>query len=141
MILKNFCIFIFVRTYRKHNKSVHLINYHIIWCPKYRRGILIGDLKLRLERIIRDAIHEKRGETLALEIMPDHVHLCVSLPPDVAPHKAVKLAKGRSSNYLRKEFPFLLKMPTLWSRSYFISSVGNVSTEQVMEYIENQWKK
>jgi len=113
----------------------------MIWCPRYRRKLLVGTLKDRLDGIIRDAVHEKRGQTLAMEIMPDHVHLCVSLPPDVAPHKVVKLAKGRSSNYLRKEFPYLLKMPTLWTRSYFVSTVGNVSTEKVMEYVENQWKK
>jgi len=130
-----------VSNYRRNNKSVCLLNYHLIWCPKYRRKLLIGELKDRLQTIIQEAVHEKRGQVLALEIMPDHVHLCVSLPSDVAPHKLAKAVKGRSSNYLRKEFPSLLKMPTLWSRSYFMSTVGNVSTETVMEYIENQWKK
>ena len=130
-----------MRSYKRNNTSVYLLNYHLIWCPKYRRKLLVGSLKERLESIIRDVVFEKRGDVLALEIMPDHVHLNVSLPPDVAPHKMAKAVKGRSSNYLRKEFPYLLKMPTLWSRSYFISTTGTVSTSKVMEYINNQWKK
>jgi len=127
--------------YINHNKRVYLLNYHTIWCPKYRRSILVGQLKIDLENIIHDTIKEKRGDIIALEVMPDHVHLSFSLPPDVAPHNAVKLAKGRSSNLLRKRYPHLLKMPCLWTRSYFISTTGMVSTETVKQYIEKQWDK
>lgn len=128
-----------MRKYKKNIKSVSLLNYHIIWCPKYRKNILVDKIKTRLETIIKEAIYEKRCEIIALEIMPNHVHLCVSAPPKIAPHKIVKIVKGRSSNYLRKEFPQLLKMPTLWSRSYFVATTGNVSTDIIMNYINNQW--
>jgi putative transposase len=127
--------------YIHHNKVVYLLNYHAIWCPKYRRGLLVGDIRNRLEGIIYDAVKQKRGKIIAFEIMPDHVHLSFSLPPTEVPYKLVKLIKGRSSNVLRKEFPALLKMPTFWSRSYFITTTGSVSTEEVEKYIEEQWIK
>ena len=127
--------------YKSHNRAKYLCNYHIVWCPKYRRKLLVGDIKDRLEQIIKDVCYEKQVEIIAMEIMPDHVHLFVSLSLRIAPFKIVKAVKGRSSNYLRKEFPQLLKMPTLWSGSYFMSSVGNVSSATVKKYIENQWVK
>ena len=127
--------------YNKNNKSVFLLGYHIVWCPKYRRGILLGEIRNRLEQIIKEVTCEKRGKILAMEVMPDHVHLCISLPPDVAPHMFVKSVKGRSSNNLRKEFTSLMKMPSLWTRSYFISSFGDVSTDTVLEYVKRQWDK
>ena len=126
--------------YKRHNKAVYLCNYHIIWCPKYRRKLLVGDLKNRLEEIIKDALYEKGAEIVSMEVMPDHVHLLVSTNTKTAPFQIVKAMKGRSSNILRKEFPFLTKMPTLWSRSYFVSTVGNASTAVVKNYIENQWE-
>ena len=136
-----YLIFIFVERYTKGNKTVYVLNYHIVWSPKYRRSVLVGDIKKRLETIIEEAVCEKRGKVLAMEVMPDHVHLCVSLSPDVAPYKMVKLAKGRSSNVLRKEFPELLKMPTLWTRSYFIATSGTVSTDTILNYVKSQWDK
>lgn len=135
------CIFIFVNTYKKHNKVIYLMQYHIIWCPKYRRSILTGALKERTEEIIKEVVYERNGEIIAMEIMPDHIHLFVGMKPKETPHRFVKALKGRTSNYLRKEFPELLKMPTLWSRSYFLSTVGNVSGKTVKEYIEQQWTK
>lgn len=133
-------MFILVNNYKIKNKSTYLLQYHVIWCPKYRRGVLIGKLKNRCEEIIKEAIHEKRCEITTMEIMPDHIHVLVSARPDESPHRIVKAMKGRTSNLLRKEFPELLKMPTLWSRSYFISSVGNASESVVKNYIENQWR-
>lgn len=127
--------------YNRSNKSVHLINYHIVWCPKYRRKLLVGKLKTRLEEIIKDVAYEKRCKIIALEVMPDHVHLFVSSEPNIAPFSILKALKGRSSNLLRKEFPDLRKMPSLWTRSYFVSSAGNASSETVQKYIENQWTK
>ena len=127
--------------YKSHNRTKYLCNYHIVWCPKYRRKLLVGKIKDRLEQIIKDVCYAKQSEVIALEIMPDHVHLFVSVSPRVAPFKIVKAVKGRSSNFLRKEFPELLKMPTLWSGSYFLSSAGNVSSSTIKKYIENQWAK
>lgn len=123
------------------NKAVYLLQYHIVWSPKYRRQLLTGSLKLRLEEIIKEVCCDKHLEIKALEIMPNHVHLLVSSNPKQTPYKIIKSIKGRSSNLLRKEFPELLKMPTLWTRSYFISSIGNVSEKTIKHYIESQWKK
>lgn len=127
--------------YRKNNKVIYLTQYHIIFCPKYRRGILVDKIKERLEQIIQEVCCEKNIEMKKMEIMPNHVHLFISISYKDAPYKIVKAFKGRSSNILRKEFPELLKMPTLWSRSFFLASMGNASEETIMKYIEGQWKK
>lgn len=127
--------------YQHKNTSVSMVNYHIIFCPKYRRHILVDGIKRRLEEIIRDVAMENGWEVIAKEIMPDHVHLFVSADTRTRPEIVVKRFKGRSSRYLRNEFPELLKMPTLWTRSYFLSTAGNVSASTIKKYIEQQWDK
>jgi len=127
--------------YKTSRNTVYLINYHIIWCPKRRKKVLIGNIKERLKSIIESVAKENDLKILALEIMPDHVHLFISGYPTVPVHKFIKLFKGRSSNLLRKEFPILLRLPTLWTHSYFVSTAGNVSSESIQKYIENQSKK
>jgi putative transposase len=130
-----------MKNYIHHNKAVYLTQYHIIWCPKYRRNILTEQIKNRLESIIHEVCDEMDAEIKALEIMPNHVHIFVSFTYREPIYKLIKKMKGRSSNLLRKEFPELRKMSTLWTRSFFVSSVGNVSEKTVMEYIKNQWNK
>jgi len=102
---------------------------------------LVGSVAKKLSQIIHDLAKEKAWQIVALEVKPDHVHCFVSADPSVAPHKIVKAIKGRSSNMLRKEFPELCKLPSLWTRSYFCSTTGNVSNETVRKYIEAQSKK
>ena len=119
----------------------YLINYHLVWCPKRRKPVLVGAVRDRLEQIIEDVAEEKRINVLALEINPDHLHLFVSANPVVSAHKIVKDFKGRSSRILRREFPELLKLPSLWTRSYFVSTAENVSSETIRKYIESQSKK
>lgn len=126
--------------YRHSRNSVYLINYHIIWCPKRRRAVLIGKIKDRFEQIIKQVAKENGLNVLAMEIMPDHVHLFISVYPTVSVHKFIKLFKGRSSNILRKEFPELLKLPSLWTHSYFVSTAGNISNETITKYIQMQSK-
>lgn len=126
--------------YKSNRSQIYLINHHLIWCPKRRKKVLIGEIRNRLEFIIKQTANEKKVDILALEIMPDHLHLFVSTYPQLEIHKLVKLFKGRSSNILRKEFPELLKMPCLWTRSYFVSTAGNVSSETIRKYIEAQTK-
>lgn len=126
--------------YKHSRNQVYLINYHLIWCPKRRRPVLVGDVKKRLEDIMKEVANEKGIELLALEIMPDHLHIFISAYPMVAIHKLVKAFKGRSSNILRKEFPHLLKLPSLWTHSYFVSTAGNVSNATIKRYIEAQSK-
>ena len=130
-----------MKAYQTSNKAIFQLNYHIIWCPKYRRSLLVGGVKSRLNEIIKDVSKENNYKILASEIMPNHVHLCISCSPNCPPHRIVKSLKGRTSNLLRKEFPELTKMCTLWTRSYFVATVGNVSTDTVTKYIEDQWKK
>jgi len=126
----------------KHNRtSVAMINYHIVFCPKYRRQLLKGKIKDRLEKITNGVALENNWEIIAKEVQPDHVHLFVSADVRSRPEIVVKRFKGRSSRYLRREFPELLKMPTLWTRSYFLSTAGNVSASTIKKYIEQQWHK
>ena len=98
-------------------------------------------IKERLEEIITEVATDNNWNVIAKEVMPDHVHLFVSADPRTRPDIVVKRFKGRSSNLLRKEFPELLKMPTLWTRSYFLSTAGNVSLSAIKRYIERQWDK
>lgn len=127
--------------YQHKNTSVSLINYHIVFCPKYRRKLLVGKIKMRLEEIIRDVALENGWEIISREVMPNHVHLFVRADTRTPPEIVVKRFKGRSSRYLRNEFPELLKMPTLWTRSYFLSTAGNVSASVIKKYIEQQWDR
>jgi len=127
--------------YKHSRNKVFLINYHLIWCPKRRKKVLVGDIKTRLEQIINEVAKEKNIDILALEIMPDHLHLFVSSHPNILVHNLIKAFKGRSSNLLRKEYPELLKLPSLWTHSYFVSTAGNVSSETIQKYIEEQNKQ
>ncbi len=91
--------------YQKSGNRVYNLNYHIVFCPKYRRKCLVGDVKERCEVLIREKITELKGEVVALEIMPDHVHLFIAVPPDHAPNFIVNQVKGVTSRVLRQEFP------------------------------------
>lgn len=124
--------------YRRISHTVSLVNYHLVWIPKRRKRVLVGDVEKRLRQIIWEVCQEKDWVVIDLEIMSDHVHLLVNVPPNVAAHEVVKALKGRSSRYLRQEFPHLLKLPSLWTHSYFVSTEGNVSSETIRKYIEEQ---
>lgn len=124
--------------YEHSRNQVYLLNYHLVWCPKRRRPVLNGKIAQRLKEIFEQVAEEKRVKILALEVQPDHLHLFVSCYPQMVIHKLVKAFKGRSSNILRKEFPSLLRLPSLWTNSYFVSTAGNVSSETIRKYIEAQ---
>ena len=124
--------------YEHSRNRVYLMNLHFVWCPKRRKKVLVGNVAKRLREILEQVAKEKQVKMLALEIQPDHLHLFVSISPQMVTHKLVKAFKGRSSNILRKEFPSLLKLPALWTNSYFVSTAGNVSSETIKKYIEAQ---
>jgi len=124
--------------YEHSRNQVYLLNYHFVWCPKRRRKVLVSGIAQRLREIINKVAMEKQVKILALEIQPDHLHLFVSCSPQMVVHKLVKAFKGRSSNLLRKEYPSLLRLPSLWTNSYFVSTAGNVSSETIRKYIEAQ---
>lgn len=131
--------------YRRNPHSVTLLNYHFVWCPKRRKAVLKGDIKLRAQSIIFDLCKENNWRLVAtrslrenaLEIMPDHIHLFLESDPSYSPTTIIKRIKGRLSHHLRKEFPELLKLPTLWTPSYFCSTAGNASTETIKKYLIN----
>ncbi len=126
------------KDYRKSGNRVHNLNYHIVFCPKYRRKCLVGNLAVRCEELMRAKCAELGCEVVALEVMPDHVHLFIAATPYFAPNHIIAQVKGYTSRVLRQEFPDLLKMPSLWTRSYFVGAVGHVSDSVVQAYIENQ---
>jgi putative transposase len=124
----------------KSNKNItYSCKYHIVWCPKYRRKVLVGLVAKRFKEILESTVLKERVDLLEVEIMPDHVHLLVEVDPQYGVHKFIKRTKGITSRILRKEFHFLTtKLPTLWTNSYFISTVGGASLKQVKKYIESQ---
>ncbi|MCA2247516.1 IS200/IS605 family transposase [Mycobacterium intracellulare] len=124
--------------YRSSRKAVFSVKYHVIWCPKYRRRVLGGAAELRLKQIIGEVVAEFDGMVIEVETMPDHVHLLVELPPQVAVSKLVRIMKGRSSRRLRQEFPHLARMKCLWAPSWFVSTVGGAPLDVVRRYVENQ---
>jgi putative transposase len=124
--------------YRSTRKAVFSVKYHVIWCPKYRRRVLGGAVEVRLKQIINEVVAEFGGMVIEVETMPDHVHLLVEVPPQVAVSKLVQILKGRSSRRLRQEFPHLAPMKCLWSPSWFVSTVGGAPLEVVRRYVENQ---
>lgn len=129
------------KRWKKSNKSVYNIGYHLIWCPKFRRSVLVGDIKARLIQLFKSKAQELGISIEKLEVMPDHVHLFVKCEPIDSPHFVVQQLKGMSSRILRQEFPELLKIPTLWTRSYYCESVGHISESTVKKYIEHQTGK
>ena len=113
--------------------------YHVVWRPKYRRKVLMNGADVRLKELIHEAAAEHRADILELEVMSDHVHLLVEVDPQFGIHRLVRLLKGRSSRILRQEFPWLKsRLPTLWTNSYFVSTVGGAPLAGIKQYIENQ---
>lgn len=126
--------------YRHKHTSVSLVNYHFCWIVRRRRRVLTGSIKARLEILIQDACRELDCDVLSLAIEPEHVHLFVNCPPDMAPSDIMHKVKGRTARLLRQEFPELMKLPSMWTRAYFVSTAGNVSSSTIQKYIKAQAK-
>ena len=124
--------------YRSTNKTVYSAKYHLIWCPKYRRRVLVGMVEAQLREVIAEVVAGVGAQVIEVEVMADHVHLLVEVPPNVALSKLMQLLKGRSSRRLRMEFGHLRRLPVLWSPSWFVSTVGGAPLEVVRRYVENQ---
>ena len=124
----------------KSNRNVYSsCKYHVVFCPKYRRKVLVEGVAERLAQIIHEVCQEHEAEVLSLDIQPDHVHVLVECDPQFGIHRLVKLLKGRSSRLLRQEFLSLTtRMPTLWTNAYFVSTVGGAPVSVIRQYIENQ---
>jgi putative transposase len=125
--------------YRKNAGSVFNLHLHLVWCPKYRKPVLVGDVETRLKELLYEKAAALNVEIEGLEVMPDHVHLCVAVPPTDAPQHYANQFKGYTSRVLRQEFPLLKStLPCLWSRSYYVGSAGHVSADVITKYIEEQ---
>jgi len=139
---------------KSNHNIVYRCHYHVVWCPKYRRKVITsrdprvanppvkgdpGPVDVRLRQIIEQTCEEHGCEILELETMPDHVHLLVDCDPQYGIHHLVKLVKGRTSRLLRAEYPSLKRrIPTLWTNSYFVATVGGAPLSMVKQYVENQ---
>ena len=124
---------------RSNNNISYRCTFQVVWCPKYRRPVLTGPVDERLKEIISEVCAEKDAPIVELETMPDHVHLLLTCDPQYGIHRLVKAIKGRSSRLLRQEFPSLRsRIPTLWTNSYFVATVGGATLEVVKRYVEDQ---
>jgi len=118
--------------------------YHFVWIPKYRRDVLVGDVAEYTRVVLGEILEELECKPLALEVMPDHVHVFALCPPRHSPAYIVNYLKGKSARRIQQRFPELKSKATrgkLWSRSYLVATVGNVTADIVKRYVEEQWEK
>ena len=128
--------------YRHTNTTVSLINYHFVFCPRYRRKIfLIPHVEERFKELLKIKCKELEIEIIAIECDKDHTHMFLNCLPTLSPSDIMQQIKGYTSKILREEFLELSKMPSLWTRSYFVSTAGNVCSETIKKYVENQKKR
>ncbi|WIG59577.1 MAG: hypothetical protein OJF49_002324 [Ktedonobacterales bacterium] len=124
---------------RSNNNVVYVCRYHVVFCPKYRRKVLTPPIDERLKVILAEQIERWGQDLIEMEVMPDHVHLLMGCDPQFGIHRLVKLLKGYSSHALRAEYPALKRrLPSLWTNSYFVATVGGVTLETLKRYVENQ---
>lgn len=129
-------------TYKHTSSTVYMINYHFVFCPRYRRKIfLVPGVEDRFKELVHDFCKEMDIDIIAMECDKDHAHLFLNCPPKLSPSIIMKNLKGKTSVIIRQEFQKFSKMPGLWTRSYFCSTAGSVSSETIKQYVENQKKK
>ena len=126
---------------RRNPHCVYVINYHLVWIPRYRKQILTGDIEARLKQLLGEIATQYGFEILAHEVMPDHVHLFVSAPPKFSPAEIVRLFKGITSRRLKQEFLQIRRAywgqnATLWAEGYYVGTAGHVSAATIQHYIE-----
>jgi len=124
--------------YKSTRHAKYLCNHHFVWVPKYRRDLLIEEVAEYIKEVLKAIAKELSCEIIALEVMPDHIHLFVNCPPRYSPSYLANYFKGKSAGLVLKRFPDLRKSATekLWTRSYFVSTAGNVSSEIIRKYFE-----
>ncbi|WP_429823365.1 IS200/IS605 family transposase [Brevibacillus laterosporus] len=127
------------RSVESNNNIVFDCKYHVVFCPKYRKKVLIEPVDVRLKELFLEKAQELRAELVEIEIMPDHVHLLITCDPQFGIHRIVKHFKGYTSRVLRMEFRHLKsRLPSLWTNSYFVATVGTVQLDMIKKYIESQ---
>lgn len=119
--------------------TVYNIGYHLIWCTKYRRNVLTGEIEQRLKQLIKEKANQLDIVIASIEVMPEHIHLFIKAQPVDSPHFIVQQLKGYTSRIMRQEFKVLrTRIPSLWTRSYYVESVGHISESTIKKYIEEQ---
>ena len=130
------------KRWKKSRSATYNIAYHLIWCPKYRRKVLVNGIDIRLKELLIEKAKDMNVIIENMEVMPDHVHLFVKCEPNDNPQFIVKNLKGYASRFLRLEFPYLKKkLPCMWTRSFYCESVGHISEASIKKYIEEQKNK
>lgn len=129
-----------VYKYKISDHSVYNISYHIVFCPKRRKPVLVDDIVTDLEAKFTEIINNLGGKIESLSIQQDYIHIFVSIPPNISPHIIVKKLKGGTSKFLRDKYKQLRRIPTMWSRSYYVGTIGFVSESIIKNYINNQKK-
>ena len=128
--------------YHSASHCKYLIQYHIIWCPKFRFAVLKGDVESKLKEILQQICEKYHYQIKVLEVMPDHIHIFVDCPQTVAPCDIARTLKSISAIQMFRAFPslkrFYARCGVLWSSGYFISTVGHISESTVIRYIEEQ---
>ncbi|HGF7951784.1 TPA: IS200/IS605 family transposase [Enterococcus faecium] len=125
--------------YRHSKTTVSLVNYHFVFCPRYRRKIFVNsEVDARFKALVQEIAKENEWNIIAIETDKDYCHLLINVQPTYSPSKIMKIIKGKTSRIIRQEFEHLSKMPSVWTRSYFVSTAGNVSSEIIKRYVENQ---
>jgi len=126
-------------SFKSNRNVVYSCKSHVVFCPKYRRAVLMPPIDGRLKEIIEEVCADTGSELIEMEVMPDHVHLLLECDPQFGINRLVRSIEGRSSHILRMEFPRLKsRLPSLWTNSYFCSSVGGHPPSIIKQYIENQ---
>lgn len=124
--------------YKSNNNVVYSCTYHVVWTTKYRSAVLVDEVLKTLSTALENECIRYNAEVIELEITPDHVHLLVEVDPQFGIHTLIKRIKGASSYQLRKQYSYLKSNSTLWTNSYFVSTVGGASLSVVKAYIQNQ---
>jgi putative transposase len=124
--------------YRRTATTVSLINYQFVFCPRYRRKVLVKEVDVRFKELVLQLCTENNWLIIAMDVMPDHVHVCLNVLPTDSPADIMAKLKGATSRCLRQEFKHLKHLPSLWTRSYLVSTAGHVSSETVKRYVEEQ---
>lgn len=129
----------FMNEYRRTKTTVSLINYHFVFCPRYRRKIFLQtEVEQRFKELVHEVCEKLQIQIVALECDKDHTHMFLNALPTLSPAAIMAKIKGVTSKKLREEFPHLRHLPSLWTRSYFVSTAGNVSSETIKCYVEQQ---
>ena len=127
------------KEYNSANNITYSCQYHIIFCPKYRRKVLVDGIEVRLAEIFNDISKKEKFNIIEMEIMPDYVHLIIDCNPKYGIDNCVKKLKGISAHRIKQEFPYInSRLPSLWTRNYFASTVGTMTVEAITKYIDKQ---